>query len=116
MASCRGPHTTVIAAGGGVRNDFLMRRLAEALAPARLTTTDEMGVPAQAKEALAFALLAWLSWHGLPGNVPNATGAKHPAVLGKCLYEVGLAGVPAAAAHGLPQRTCSHHPARWWLR
>ena len=76
-------HTTVIAAGGGVRNDFLMRRLAEALAPARLTTTVEMDVPAQAKEALAFALLAWLTWHGLPGNVPTATGAKHAAVLGK---------------------------------
>ncbi len=44
---------------------------------------DELGVPAQAKEAVAFALLAWLTWHGLPGNVPSATGAARAAVLGK---------------------------------
>jgi anhydro-N-acetylmuramic acid kinase len=38
---------------------------------------------AQAKEAVAFALLAWLSWHGIAGNVPSATGAKRAVVLGK---------------------------------
>jgi anhydro-N-acetylmuramic acid kinase len=44
---------------------------------------EELGVPAQAKEAVAFALLAWLSWNGLPGNVLTATGARRAVVLGK---------------------------------
>jgi anhydro-N-acetylmuramic acid kinase len=44
---------------------------------------EELGVPAQAKEAVAFALLAWLSWHGMSGNIPAATGAKRAVVLGK---------------------------------
>jgi len=44
---------------------------------------EELGVPAQAKEGVAFALLAWLSWFGLPGNVPSATGAGRAVVLGK---------------------------------
>ncbi|MDI5943136.1 anhydro-N-acetylmuramic acid kinase, partial [Micromonospora sp. DH15] len=48
----------------------------------RLRTSDELGVPAQAKEAYAFALLGWLSWHGLPGAVPSVTGAREAAVLG----------------------------------
>ena len=46
-------------------------------------STDELGVPTQAKEAVAFALLAWLTWNNLPGNVPTATGASRPVVLGK---------------------------------
>ncbi|MGR6318052.1 anhydro-N-acetylmuramic acid kinase [Micromonospora soli] len=75
--------TEVVAAGGGVRNPTLMFRLVE-LAAGRwqLRTTDELGVPAQAKEAYAFALLGWLSWHGLPGAVPSVTGATRAAVLG----------------------------------
>jgi anhydro-N-acetylmuramic acid kinase len=44
---------------------------------------EELGVPAQAKEAVAFALQAWLSWNGLVGNVPAATGAERAVVLGK---------------------------------
>ncbi|MEU4567686.1 anhydro-N-acetylmuramic acid kinase [Micromonospora sp. NPDC023956] len=73
----------VVAAGGGVRNPTLLGRLA-ALGEGRwrLRTTDELGVPAQAKEAYAFALLGWLSWHGLPGAVPSVTGARRAAVLG----------------------------------
>ncbi|WP_416900537.1 anhydro-N-acetylmuramic acid kinase [Micromonospora echinospora] len=73
----------VVAAGGGVRNPTLLRRLAALGAGRwRLRTTDELGVPAQAKEAYAFALLGWLSWHGLPGAVPSVTGAGRAAVLG----------------------------------
>ncbi len=75
--------TEVIAAGGGVRNAFLMRRLAEELGGVRLRTAEELGVASQAKEAVAFALLAWLSWFGLPGNVSSATGARGARVLGK---------------------------------
>ncbi|MFJ6168097.1 anhydro-N-acetylmuramic acid kinase [Micromonospora orduensis] len=73
----------VIAAGGGVRNPTLLGRLAALGADRwRLRGTDELGVPAQAKEAYAFALLGWLSWHGLPGAIPSVTGAARGAVLG----------------------------------
>ncbi|SCF39223.1 anhydro-N-acetylmuramic acid kinase [Micromonospora mirobrigensis] len=75
--------TEVVAAGGGVRNPTLTGRLAALGAGRwRLRTTDELGVPAQAKEAYAFALLGWLSWHGLPGALPSVTGARRAAVLG----------------------------------
>ncbi|TDC32264.1 anhydro-N-acetylmuramic acid kinase [Micromonospora sp. 15K316] len=75
--------TEVIASGGGVRNPTLRARLTELGAGRwRLRTTDELGVPAQAKEAYAFALLGWLSWHGLPGSIRSVTGAARAAVLG----------------------------------
>jgi anhydro-N-acetylmuramic acid kinase len=44
---------------------------------------EELGVPGQAKEGVAFALLAWLTWFGLPGNVTSATGAVRGVILGK---------------------------------
>ncbi len=74
-----------VVAGGGVKNDVLMSMLRNALEPLKVKVrlVEDFGVPAQAKEALAFALLAWLSWHGLPGNVPAATGAARPVILGK---------------------------------
>ena len=77
--------TEIIAAGGGVHNATLMQRLASGFAQlgVKLRTMDEFGIAPQAKEAVAFALLAWLSVHGLPGNVPAATGARGPRVLGK---------------------------------
>jgi anhydro-N-acetylmuramic acid kinase len=43
-------------------------------------------MPAEAKEAAAFALLAWQTVHHLPGNIPSATGAAHPAILGQVTY------------------------------
>jgi anhydro-N-acetylmuramic acid kinase len=74
---------TVYAGGGGVRNPVLMERLrARADGRFRLARTDELGVPAQYREAYAFALLGWLTWHGLPGSLPAVTGAREPAVLG----------------------------------
>ncbi|GIV83507.1 MAG: anhydro-N-acetylmuramic acid kinase [Candidatus Roseilinea sp.] len=72
----------VIVSGGGARNATLMRFLAQALAPAHVRTSDELGMPAEAKEAVAFAVLAYEAWHGRPGNLPAATGARHPVVLG----------------------------------
>ena len=77
--------TELIASGGGTRNRHLMQRLRELFAPLKIKvlTSDDLGLPSQAKEAAAFALLAWLSFHGLPGNVPSATGASHPVVLGR---------------------------------
>jgi anhydro-N-acetylmuramic acid kinase len=75
----------LIAAGGGVRNATLMRMLADQLNPerVRVRSIDETGLDAGAKEAAAFALLGWLTWHGLPGNLPSATGANRAVVLGK---------------------------------
>jgi anhydro-N-acetylmuramic acid kinase len=77
-----------IVAGGGARNRTLMRMLAADLAPfrCRIQTTDDLGIPSEAKEAVAFALLAWHTWHRLPGNIPAATGATHPAILGQITY------------------------------
>lgn len=77
--------TDYILAGGGANNLTLMNMLREGLQPLGVTvsTSDAHGVPTQAKEAMAFALLAWLRWHGLPGNVPAATGASKTVLLGK---------------------------------
>lgn len=73
----------LVCSGGGTRNPVLMERLAVLGAGRwRVKTIDEYGVPSAAKEAYAFALLGYLSWHGLPGSVPAATGARTAAVLG----------------------------------
>jgi anhydro-N-acetylmuramic acid kinase len=76
----------VIISGGGARNTTLMRMLADRLAPARVTTSDEYGLGIEAKEAVAFAVLAYESWHRRAGNIPAATGASHPVVLGSITY------------------------------
>jgi anhydro-N-acetylmuramic acid kinase len=73
----------VIAAGGGVHNRQLMAQLAAFLPQARLTTTQEFGIDPDAKEAIAFAILAHRTWHRKTGNLPSATGAHKPVVLGK---------------------------------
>ena len=77
-----------IVSGGGAHNQTLMKLLAARLEPlgCALTTIDRFGMPSSAKEAAAFALMAWMTWHYLPGNVPSATGAKHPAILGQISY------------------------------
>ena len=74
-----------VVAGGGVMNGVMMGMLEAGLGSlgVKVRSTEELGVPAQAKEAVAFALLAWLTWNGLPGNVPAATGAGRVVVLGK---------------------------------
>ena len=73
----------LVAAGGGVRNPVLLARLRELLGDVRLLTTDDLGVPTDEKEAVAFALVGWATMHGLPGNVPTCTGASGPRVLGR---------------------------------
>jgi anhydro-N-acetylmuramic acid kinase len=74
-----------VVAGGGAKNATLMGMLRDGLEPlgVKVRLMEELGVPAQAKEAVAFALMAWLSWNGLPGNIPAATGAQRAVVLGK---------------------------------
>ena len=77
--------TEVFVSGGGAHNVALLRRLREGFAPLYVSvrTTEDAGLAVEAKEAAAFALLGWLSWHGLAGNVPAATGASRPVVLGR---------------------------------
>lgn len=81
----------VVASGGGVHNAALMRRLAAAVAPVRVRPIDEFGIPSDAKEALAFALLGHASLMGRAGNLPRATGARRGAVLGKFTWPPGSA-------------------------
>ncbi|MGH7267441.1 MAG: anhydro-N-acetylmuramic acid kinase, partial [Candidatus Rokuibacteriota bacterium] len=73
----------VLVSGGGARNRTLMRALAEGLAPIRVRSFEEIGLDPDAKEAIAFAVLANETLFGRPGNVPEATGAAGPRVLGK---------------------------------
>jgi len=78
----RGKVDAVYASGGGVRNVTLMLALRRRLDGIRVERLDELGVSSGIKEALAFAFLAHLTLCGEPGNVPGATGARHPVVLG----------------------------------
>jgi len=77
--------SVLVASGGGVRNPVLMRRVAGLLAGTgtRVAVSDELGVPSDAKEAVAFALIGWATLHGLPANVPSCTGAAGPRILGR---------------------------------
>lgn len=78
----------MIVSGGGSQNATLLSMLGEILGPykCRIATSDDFGMPSQAKEAVAFALLAWQTWHHRAGNVPAATGAVKPALLGQISY------------------------------
>jgi anhydro-N-acetylmuramic acid kinase len=78
----------MILSGGGAKNSTLVGMLTGELAALglRLRFSDEFGLPSAAKEAVAFAVLAHETWHNRPSNVPSATGASRPAVLGKISY------------------------------
>ena len=76
----------MIVSGGGAKNQTLMSMLGAELTGLKLRTSDEFGLPSEAKEAVAFALLAYQTWRRVPSNIPSATGAKRPAVLGKISY------------------------------
>ncbi len=72
----------VVVTGGGARNAFLMRRLAETLPECMVVTSDDIGFPGRALEAAAFAWLAYLTATGRPGNLPAVTGASGSRILG----------------------------------
>ncbi len=80
------PVGEVVAAGGGVRNGFLLERIAAAIAPVPLRVSDELGVPADAREAMAFALLADMNIRGQIAPLPAITGARAPKLLGKISF------------------------------
>jgi anhydro-N-acetylmuramic acid kinase len=83
------PRTRVeqmIVSGGGARNPLVMAQLAASLPEIEMIPAEEVGVPGDAKEAFAFAVLAYETFHGRPSNLPRATGARHPAILGKVVH------------------------------
>ena len=73
----------MIVAGGGTHNPLIMAQLAAMLPGISFLPSRSFGVPEDAKEAFAFAVLAYEAWHGRPNNVPAATGAAQPVVMGK---------------------------------
>jgi anhydro-N-acetylmuramic acid kinase len=78
----------LVVSGGGARNAYLLDRLKAlmALCKCAIQPSDAFGLPAEAKEAAAFALLAYQTWYHRPGNVPKATGAARPVILGQISY------------------------------
>jgi len=83
------PRTKVqqlIVSGGGTHNPLLMAQLQAALPGVEILTSGDLGVPEDAKEAFAFAILAYETYHRRPANLPAATGARYPAILGKVIH------------------------------
>jgi anhydro-N-acetylmuramic acid kinase len=76
----------IVAAGGGIHNRQLMAQLAAFLPECRISTTNEYGIDADAKEAIAFAILAHRTWKRQTGNLPSATGARRAVILGKITF------------------------------
>jgi anhydro-N-acetylmuramic acid kinase len=76
----------VILSGGGAHNRTMMGYLQAFLPDVRLRRSNEFGIDGDAKEAIAFAILAYETWRRRPSNIPSATGARHPVVLGKVSY------------------------------
>jgi anhydro-N-acetylmuramic acid kinase len=73
----------MIVSGGGARNPLMMAQLAAALPEIEIVPASRFGVPEDAKEAFAFAVLAYEAYHGRANNLSSATGARHPVVMGK---------------------------------
>jgi anhydro-N-acetylmuramic acid kinase len=84
----RGDYSEMIVSGGGAKNPTLMAWLANEVRELglRLRSSDEFGIPSEAKEAVAFAVLAFETWNRRPSNVLSATGATRAVVLGKVSY------------------------------
>ena len=84
----RGGFEEYVVSGGGAENRILMRMLKKETAALglRLRRPEEFRIPSEAKEALAFALLAYQTWQRQPSNIPSATGARRPAILGKISF------------------------------
>ena len=76
----------LIVSGGGARNPLVLAQLSAGLGGIEVVTTEALGLPGDAKEAFIFALLADETVHGRPANLPSATGATRPAILGKICY------------------------------
>jgi anhydro-N-acetylmuramic acid kinase len=77
-----GDEAELVVSGGGVHNPVLLAHLAGFLPHMPIATSGDYGIDVDAKEAIAFAVLAWQTWHKRPGNLPSATGAKRAVTLG----------------------------------
>ncbi|WP_090008394.1 anhydro-N-acetylmuramic acid kinase [Lentzea albidocapillata] len=86
--------STVVASGGGMRNPVLVEALTRALDPIPLQISDSLGLPRDGKEAYLAALLGFLTWHGVAGNTPSATGASGPRLLGSITPGAGPLRLP----------------------
>ncbi len=75
----------VLLSGGSTRNGFLWHLLEQQLPGVTLKTTDEVGIPAEARKALAFGVIAALTVDGVPGNLPSVTGAAGGRLLGSLI-------------------------------
>ena len=84
----RGGFRDFVVSGGGAKNPTLLAMLANELRRLRLTirASGDFGLPSEAKEAAAFALMAYETWNHRPSNIPSATGAGRPMILGKISY------------------------------
>ena len=83
------PRTTIhqlIVSGGGAYNPLILAQLSAALPQMEVLPSSRLGIPEDAKEAFAFALLAYETFHRRPANLPSATGARSAAILGKISY------------------------------
>jgi anhydro-N-acetylmuramic acid kinase len=76
----------MIISGGGAHNNYLLERIAALVPQVEVMTSTQMDIPIDAKEAMGFALLANETFQLNPANIPTATGARHPVVLGKVVY------------------------------
>jgi anhydro-N-acetylmuramic acid kinase len=83
---CSPPPDELYVSGGGLHNRTLMAAIKELLPGCTVRRGDDLGIPADAKEAVAFAILANETIHGICNNVPSATGAHHPVVMGKISF------------------------------
>jgi anhydro-N-acetylmuramic acid kinase len=84
IRAAHGPElrTDLIVSGGGVHNPQIMGHLSALLPEVAVATSTDFGVDADAKEAIAFAVLAYETWRGRPSNLPSATGARRSVLLG----------------------------------
>jgi anhydro-N-acetylmuramic acid kinase len=80
------PVDEIIVSGGGTHNTQMLAYLKAFLPGTEIRTSDEFGINADAKEAIAFAMLAYETWHRRPSNLPSATGARRAVILGKISY------------------------------
>ncbi len=100
----------LVVSGGGFANTTLMSMLGARLPGVTIRSSSEFGAPTDAKEAIAFALIGWHTWHGLPSVVPSCTGARAARILGTIVPGAGplrlptpLAGPPRALRLSLPR-------------
>jgi anhydro-N-acetylmuramic acid kinase len=89
------PVHELIVCGGGAHNPTLMQMFGEALPGCAVQTTEALGVPGRAIEAMTFAWLAYLTAAGQSGNLPAVTGAQGPRILGCIVPGVGFPGLAA---------------------